>query len=245
MLAARPSMGKTSMALRIAYNVAKRGKSVAFVSLESSSTSLAERLVFQEAKIDSHRYYGAYLTEGERERVARTFIALEALPLWLDETAVLNIDQIHSRGRRLKAQHGLDLLIIDYLQLLSGSGKINRNEAVGEYSRGVKRIAKDLNIPVLLLSQLSRTVESRPKKLPQLSDLRDSGSIEQDADMVWFIYRPEFYGFTLDKEGAPYRDNLAQIMVGKNRSGRRGTIDLSFFPENTLFVNHSPAIEHE
>ena len=243
-LAARPSMGKTSLALRIAHNVAKRGKGVAFVSLESSSASLAERLLFQVAKIDSHRYYGSYLAEEERHRVAGTFKSLKALPLWLDETAVLNIDQIHSRARRLKAQHGLDLLVIDYLQLISGSGKISRNEAVGEYSRGAKRITKDLDIPVILISQLSRAVESRPNKLPQLSDLRDSGSIEQDADLVLLLYRPEFYGFTFDKDGQRYRDNLAQVIIAKSRNGRRGTVELSFFSEYTLFTNHAPEVDY-
>lgn len=238
-LAARPSMGKTSLALRIARNVASRGETVAFVSLESSAISLAERLAFQEAEIDSHEYYGNYQTDADKSRLNRAFKTLASLPIHIDETVVQTVDQIHSRGRRIKARHGLGLLVVDYLGLIIGERGASRYEVTSDISRGMKEIAQDLDVPILLLSQLSRAVESRPKRIPQLSDLRDSGSIEQDADLVLFLYRPAFYGFSLDENGYPIDSTSAQLEVAKNRNGRRGRVHLHFQPEYTLFSSDS------
>ena len=262
-LAGRPSMGKTSLATNIAYNVAKayrKGKMsdgsegaidggvVGFFSLEMSAEQLAGRILAEASEISSHKIRQGDMTEGEFRRFVDAAKQLESCPLFIDDTAAIPISQLAARARRLKRTHGLDLLIVDYLQLVRGTSD-NRVQEIGEISMGLKAIAKELNIPVIALSQLSRQVESREDKRPQLSDLRESGSIEQDADVEMFVYRGEYY---VERE-KPDDDNLeaiaawqdkmaslhgkAEVIIGKQRHGPIGTVELSFTPEFTRFGN--------
>ncbi len=206
-LAGRPSMGKTSLATNIAYNIAKaykkgirpdgtegaiQGGVVGFYSLEMSSEQLAARILSEASEISSHKIRQGDMEEDEFRRFVEAAKKLESCPLYIDDTPALPIAQLAARARRLKRTHGLDVLIVDYLQLVRGMSD-NRVQEIGEISMGLKAIAKELNIPVVALSQLSRTVESRDDKRPQLSDLRESGSIEQDADAVMFVFREEYY----------------------------------------------------
>ncbi|MGB4789935.1 MAG: replicative DNA helicase, partial [Lentibacter algarum] len=253
-LAGRPSMGKTSLATNIAYNVAKaykRGKLqdgsegavdggvVGFFSLEMSAEQLAGRILAEASEISSHKIRQGDMDETEFRRFVDAAKELEACPLFIDDTAAIPIAQLAARARRLKRTHGLDLLIIDYLQLVRGTSE-NRVQEIGEISMGLKAIAKELQIPVIALSQLSRQVESREDKRPQLSDLRESGSIEQDADVVMFVFREEYYAerekpsdHELDKM-AEWQDRMsrlhgkAEVIIGKQRHGPIGTVELSF-----------------
>ncbi|MEM8539021.1 MAG: replicative DNA helicase [Pseudomonadota bacterium] len=262
-LAGRPSMGKTSLATNIAYNVAKAyrkgqlqdgsegavdGGVVGFFSLEMSAEQLAGRILAEVSEISSHKIRQGDMTEGEFRRFVDAAKSLEACPLFIDDTAAIPISQLAARARRLKRTHGLDLLIVDYLQLVRGTSD-NRVQEIGEISMGLKAIAKELNIPVIALSQLSRQVEQREDKRPQLSDLRESGSIEQDADVVMFVYRGEYY---VEREKpddgnmeavAAWQEKMsnlhgkAEVIVGKQRHGPIGTVDLSFTAEFTRFGN--------
>ncbi len=264
-LAGRPSMGKTSLATNIAFNVAKAykrglrpdgtegavdGGVVGFYSLEMSSEQLAARILAEASEISSHKIRQGDMTEDEFRRFVEAAKALEACPLYIDDTPALPIAQLAARARRLKRTHGLDVLIIDYLQLVRGTGKADsRVNEVSEITMGMKAIAKELNIPVIALSQLSRQVESRDDKRPQLSDLRESGSIEQDADVVMFVYRGEYY----KEREKPGEDDLAateawiqdmerlhgkaEVIIGKQRHGPIGTVELSFEAEFTRFGN--------
>ena len=244
-LAGRPSMGKTSLATNIAYNVAKaykRGKLqdgsegaldggvVGFFSLEMSAEQLAGRILAEASEISSHKIRQGDMDETEFRRFVDAAKELEACPLFIDDTAAIPIAQLAARARRLKRTHGLDLLIIDYLQLVRGTSE-NRVQEIGEISMGLKAIAKELQIPVIALSQLSRQVESREDKRPQLSDLRESGSIEQDADVVMFVFREEYYAerekpsdHELDKmaewqERVSRLHGKAEVIIGKQRHG--------------------------
>lgn len=262
-LAGRPSMGKTSLATNIAYNVAKAykrgtrpdgsegavdGGVVGFFSLEMSAEQLAGRILAEASEISSHKIRQGDLTEDEFRRFVEAAKELESCPLYIDDTAAIPIAQLAARARRLKRTHGLDLLIVDYLQLVRGTSD-NRVQEIGEISMGLKAIAKELNIPVLALSQLSRQVESRDDKRPQLSDLRESGSIEQDADVVMFVFREEYYverekpsDEKLD-EIAGWQDRMsrlhgkAEVIIGKQRHGPIGTVELSFESQFTRFGN--------
>ncbi len=262
-LAGRPSMGKTSLATNIAFNVAKaykRGKRedgtegaieggvVGFYSLEMSAEQLAARILSEASEVPSQQIRRGDMTEAEFRRFVEAAKALEACPLYIDDTPALPISQLAARARRLKRTHGLDLLIIDYLQLCRGTAE-NRVQEIGEISMGMKAIAKELNIPVMALSQLSRTVESRDDKRPQLSDLRESGSIEQDADVVMFVFREEYYverekpsEERLD-EMAAWQERMerlhakAEVIIGKQRHGPIGTVELSFEGQFTRFGN--------
>ncbi|MFY9320476.1 replicative DNA helicase [Lentibacter algarum] len=262
-LAGRPSMGKTSLATNIAYNVAKaykRGKLqdgsegavdggvVGFFSLEMSAEQLAGRILAEASEISSHKIRQGDMDETEFRRFVDAAKELEACPLFIDDTAAIPIAQLAARARRLKRTHGLDLLIIDYLQLVRGTSE-NRVQEIGEISMGLKAIAKELQIPVIALSQLSRQVESREDKRPQLSDLRESGSIEQDADVVMFVFREEYYAerekpsdHELDKM-AEWQDRMsrlhgkAEVIIGKQRHGPIGTVELSFEAQFTRFGN--------
>ncbi|SFK55311.1 replicative DNA helicase [Shimia haliotis] len=262
-LAGRPSMGKTSLATNIAFNVAKaykkgikpdgsegavEGGVVGFYSLEMSAEQLAARILSEAAEIPSEQIRKGDMTEAEFRRFVEAAKSLEACPLYIDDTPALPIAQLAARARRLKRTHGLDLLIIDYLQLCRGTAD-NRVQEIGEISMGMKAIAKELNIPVIGLSQLSRTVESRDDKRPQLSDLRESGSIEQDADVVMFVFREEYYverekpsDEKLD-EMAAWQERMerlhgrAEVILGKQRHGPIGTVDLSFEGRFTRFGN--------
>ena len=262
-LAGRPSMGKTSLATNLAFNVAKaykkgikpdgsegavEGGVVAFCSLEMSAEQLAARILSEAAEIPSEQIRKGDMTEEEFRRFVQAAKDLEACPLYIDDTPALPIAQLAARARRLKRTHGLDLLIIDYLQLCRGTSD-NRVQEIGEISMGMKAIAKELNIPVIGLSQLSRTVESRDDKRPQLSDLRESGSIEQDADVVMFVFREEYYverekpsDDRLD-EMAAWQERMerlhgkAEVILGKQRHGPIGTVELSFEGQYTRFGN--------
>ncbi|WP_045391078.1 replicative DNA helicase [Falsirhodobacter sp. alg1] len=263
-LAGRPSMGKTSLATNIAFNVAKaykrgithegiegpvEGGVVGFFSLEMSAEQLAARILSEASEVPSEQIRRGDMTEGEFRRFVEAAKALEACPLYIDDTPALPISQVAARCRRLKRTHGLDVLIIDYLQLLKGSSKESRVQEVSEITQGLKAIAKELNIPVIALSQLSRQVESREDKRPQLSDLRESGSIEQDADVVMFVYRDEYYK-EREKPGdhdleamAKWQQIMEQVhgkaecIIGKQRHGPIGTVELSFEGRFTRFGN--------
>ncbi|MFT5743142.1 MAG: replicative DNA helicase [Paracoccaceae bacterium] len=262
-LAGRPSMGKTSLATNIAYNVAKAYKKgklqdgtegavdggvVGFFSLEMSAEQLAGRILAEASEISSHKIRQGDMDEVEFRRFVDAAKSLESCPLFIDDTAAIPISQLAARARRLKRTHGLDLLIVDYLQLVRGTSE-NRVQEIGEISMGLKAIAKELQIPVLALSQLSRQVESREDKRPQLSDLRESGSIEQDADVVMFVYRGEYYkerekpaDHELDKvaiwqEEMDRLHGKAEVIIGKQRHGPIGTFELSFEAQFTRFGN--------
>ena len=238
-LAARPSMGKTALALNIAQHVAthpRMRKPVAVFSLEMSSASLLTRLLCAAARIDQHKYRAGFLNQEERRMLQKSLADLTEAPLFLDDTAGVNLMDVHSKLRRLKAEHDLSLVVIDYLQLMSSRGRAeNRNQEVSAISRGLKLMAKDLNVPFLVLSQLSRASETRPgDHKPQLSDLRDSGSIEQDADLVAFIYREEVY--KRDREDLK---GLADLIIAKQRNGPIGIVPLRFLGQFTRFENRA------
>ena len=263
-LAGRPSMGKTSLATNIAFNIAKahkrgrmpdggegsvEGGVVGFFSLEMSAEQLAARILSEASEVPSEQIRRGDMTEQEFRRFVEAAKALEACPLYIDDTPALPISQVAARARRLKRTQGLDVLIIDYLQLLKGTSKENRVQEVSEITQGLKAIAKELDIPVIALSQLSRAVESREDKRPQLSDLRESGSIEQDADVVMFVYRDEYYK-EREKPGDHELEKMAQwqaimesvhgkaeVIIGKQRHGPIGTVELSFEGRFTRFGN--------
>lgn len=269
-LAGRPSMGKTSLATNVAFNVAKAyregqkedgtqgtvdGGVVGFFSLEMSSAQLAQRILSEAAEIPSELIRKGDLSEQEFQRYLKAAGDLERCPLYIDDTPALPIAQVAARARRLKrSPRGLDLLIIDYLQLLKGSGKSdNRVNEVSEITQGLKAIAKELDIPVIALSQLSRQVESREDKRPQLSDLRESGSIEQDADVVMFVYRGEYYkerekpgeenleAMTKWQQEMEHLHGKAEVIIGKQRHGPVGSLELSFEGRYTRFGNLASA----
>ena len=264
-LAGRPSMGKTSLATNIAFNIAKaykRGKLpdgsegttdggvVGFYSLEMSAEQLAARILSEASEVPSEQIRRGDMTETEFRRFVDAAKALEACPLYIDDTPALPISQLAARARRLKRTQGLDVLIVDYLQLVRpASAKDSRVNEVSEITQGLKAIAKELDIPVIALSQLSRQVESREDKRPQLSDLRESGSIEQDADVVMFVFREEYYAErekpSDDKleEMAVWQDRMeklhgrAEVIIGKQRHGPIGSVELSFEGRFTRFGN--------
>src|SRR5713226_3989833 len=262
-IAGRPGMGKTALATNIAYNVAKahraevqadgtmksiNGGIVGFFSCEMSAEQLATRILAEQTSISSSSIRRGGITEADFEKIRDYSIELQSLPLYVDETGGLSISQLTARARRLKRQKGLDLIVVDYIQLLQGSGKRsdNRVQEVTEITTSLKALAKELNIPVIALSQLSRQVESRDDKRPQLSDLRESGSIEQDADVVMFVFREEYY--LANKEprvGTPEYEKWqldmslvhgkAEVIIGKQRHGPTGTVELQFEGQFTRF----------
>ena len=264
-LAGRPSMGKTSLATNIAFNIAKaykkgrthdghegavEGGVVGFFSLEMSAEQLAARILSEASEVPSEQIRRGDMTEGEFRRFVDAAKSLESCPLYIDDTPALPISQVAARARRLKRTHGLDVLMIDYLQLLKGSSSKgdNRVQEVSEITQGLKAIAKELNIPVIALSQLSRQVEQREDKRPQLSDLRESGSIEQDADCVMFVYRESYYlGRAEPREGSPEHlqwqedmdrlEHQAEVVIGKQRHGPIGIVKLAFDADTVRFGN--------
>jgi replicative DNA helicase len=237
-LAARPSMGKTALALNIAQHVALRLKQTAAVfSLEMSKESLLTRMLCAAARVDSQRFRAGYLTQDERRKLNTALHDLVDSPLYIDDTAGIHLMDMHAKLRRLQAERGkIGLVIVDYLQLMTGRGRFeNRNQEVSALSRGMKLLAKELNVPMLVLSQLSRAVETRQgDHRPQLSDLRESGSIEQDADLVGFIFREEVYH--RDREDLR---GLAELIVAKQRNGPVGTVNLVFLHAQTKFENRA------
>jgi replicative DNA helicase len=265
-LAGRPGMGKTALATNIAYNVARAWRSesrpdgreetvnggiVGFFSLEMSAEQLATRIISEQTEIASYRIRRGEIDPGDFDRIAGVAREMQALPLYIDETGGLSIAQLAARARRLKRQRGLDLLVIDYLQLLQGSmrrASEGRVQEVTEITTGLKALAKDLNVPILALSQLSRQVENRDDKRPQLADLRESGSIEQDADVVIFVFREEYYLKNKEpragtEEHFKWQAEMdavhgkAEVIIGKQRHGPTGTIQLQFKADVTRFSN--------
>lgn len=235
-LAARPSMGKSALMMAIAEHVATSGGSVGVFSLEMSADELATRELSGASGVDGYRLRRGYLGERDWGRLASAIGTLSASRLWIDETPNLTIFDMRARARRLKSEHGLSLLVIDYLQLIDSTEdrrNENRVQAISQMTRGLKQLAKELWVPIVLLSQLSRAVESRSDKRPMLSDLRESGAIEQDSDEVLFIYRAAWY----DRGADP---NEAEIIVAKQRNGPTGTVKLHFVPELTRFFNAAP-----
>jgi replicative DNA helicase len=237
-IAARPSMGKTALALNIAQHVALRNKQTAAVfSLEMSKESLLTRMLCSAARVDSQRFRAGYLSQEERRKLNQALHELVEAPLFIDDTPGLHLMDMHAKLRRLQAERGkIGLVIVDYLQLMSGRGRFeNRNQEVSALSRGMKLLAKELNVPMMVLSQLSRAVETRQgDHRPQLSDLRESGSIEQDADLVGFIFREEVYN--RDREDLK---GLAELIVAKQRNGPVGTVNLVFLHAQTKFENRA------
>jgi replicative DNA helicase len=237
-LAARPAMGKTSFVLNVAQNAAKRGKTVGVFSLEMSKEQLFLRLLTSEAMIDAHRFRTGYLNEKDYGKLSHALGTLAELPIYIDDTPGIGLMEMRAKSRRLAAAHSLDLVVIDYIQLMQGRGRFeSRQQELTSISRSVKILAKELNIPIIALSQLSRAPESRTDHRPQLSDLRESGALEQDADLVMFIYRAEVY----DKdETKPEEAGTAEIIIGKHRNGPIGSVRLTFLSQFTKFENHQP-----
>ncbi len=238
-IAARPAMGKTSLALNIAAHIAMDrpgdpAKAVAVFSLEMSKESLLTRVLCSEARVDQHRFRGGYLNQDERRRLTQSLNQLVQSKLFLDDSADTNIMEISAKCRRLRSEHGLALVVVDYLQLLGSKGKVeNRVQEISAFSRGLKLLAKDLDVPIMALSQLSRAPETRQgDHRPMLSDLRDSGSIEQDADLVAFIFREEVY--KPDREDV---HGIAELIISKQRNGPTGKIKLAFLNKFAKFEN--------
>jgi replicative DNA helicase len=231
-VAARPSMGKTALALNMAQYAAKNGNIVGIFSLEMSAEQLVSRLLCSEARVDAHRLRTGYLNREEWARLADALRRLCETKVYIDDSAAVSVMEMRAKCRRLKAEHGLDMLIIDYLQLMAGRGRIeSRQQEVSQISRDLKGLAKELDVPVVALSQLSRAPEQRSEHKPQLSDLRESGAIEQDSDVVCFIYREELYNPTDENQGT------AELIIGKQRNGPTGTVQLAFLKEFTRFEN--------
>jgi replicative DNA helicase len=239
-LAARPSMGKTSLALDLVRNIAlNENKGVAVFSLEMSKDQLVDRFLSAEADVDLWKMRTGRLSDqgpdNDFERIGHALGRLSEAPIYIDDSGSLNAMELRTKARRLQSEHDLDLIVVDYLQLMQGRTTENRVQEVSEISRGLKLLAKELNVPVLALSQLSRAVEQRGSdKRPQLSDLRESGSIEQDADVVMFIYRDEMYTGNDSK-----KPHIAEILIKKHRNGPTGEVELYFDAEKTSFKNLS------
>jgi replicative DNA helicase len=244
-LAARPSMGKTALALNVAQHVATNPvdpKTVAVFSLEMSKESLLTRMICAGARVDQQKFRAGYLNSDERRRLQVMAMQLVEAPLFIDDSPGTNLMDIHAKLRRLRSEHGLGLVVVDYLQLMTSRGRSeNRNQEVSALSRGLKLLAKELKVPMMVLSQLSRAPETRPgDHRPQMSDLRESGSIEQDADLVGFIFREEVY--------KPDREDLkgmAKLIIAKQRNGPIGDVNLVFMKEFTKFENRMNEIAEE
>ena len=262
-LAGRPGMGKTSLATNIAFNIAaayepeqqadgsfkaKNGGVVGFFSLEMSAEQLATRIISEQAEVPSSKIRRGDMTESDFEKLVVCTQTLQKIPLFIDSTGGISIAQLAARSRRLKRQRGLDVLVIDYIQLMQGSStkSSNRVQEITEITTGLKALAKELSVPIIALSQLSRQVESRDDKRPQLSDLRESGSIEQDADVVLFVYRDEYYMQSKQpEEGTPEYEEWrmkfdrvkgkAEVIIAKQRHGPTGTVELAFEGQYTRF----------
>jgi replicative DNA helicase len=238
LVAARPSMGKTSFVLNIAQHVGTQtDMTVGFFSLEMSKEQLFMRMLTAEARIDAHRFRSGFLNEKDYGRLSHALGTLAEARVFIDDTASLGVLEMRAKARRLQAEHGLHLLIIDYIQLMQGRGRFeSRQTELASISRSLKGLAKELKIPIIALSQLSRAPETRSEHRPQLSDLRESGALEQDADVVMFIFREEQYR---DADGQPNQEaeGVAEIIIGKQRNGPVGTAKLAFIKEHTRFEN--------
>lgn len=232
LIAARPSMGKTTFALNIAEHASLReGKSVVIFSLEMSKEQLAYKLLCSQANVDMLKLRTGNLEDKDWENIARASGPLAAAKIYIDDTAGISVMEMRSKCRRIKIEHGIDLILIDYLQLMSGSGQESRQQEVSEISRSIKALAKEMQCPVIALSQLSRAPEQRADHRPMLSDLRESGSIEQDADLVMFLYRDEYYNKETDEK------NVAECIVAKQRNGPVGTVKMAWLGQFSKFGN--------
>lgn len=234
-VAARPGMGKTSFCLNIAQHAAIENKvPVAFFSLEMAKEQLVQRVLCAEASVDAHRLRTGKLLDGDWKKIADAMNVLSKAEIYIDDSSSVSVLEMRAKARRLKAERGLGLIMVDYLQLIRGSSRSeNRVQEISEIARGLKALAKDLRVPVLAVSQLSREVEKRNDKRPQLSDLRESGAIEQEADLVAFIYRDSYYNEKSEKQ------NTAEVIIAKQRNGPVGTIELVFIKEYTKFGSKS------
>jgi len=231
-VAARPAMGKTSFCLNIAQHAGLAGRSVGVFSLEMSKEQLVLRMLCSEARVDMHRLRSGFISEKDWSKLIQAVSKLSSARIFIDDSPALSVLEMRAKARRLKLEHGLDLLIVDYLQLMQGRGRFeNRNQEIASISRSLKGLAKELNIPVVALSQLSRAPEGRGDHRPQLSDLRESGALEQDADVVVFIYREEEYNETPENKG------LAELIISKQRNGPTGVVRVAFIKEYTRFEN--------
>jgi len=232
-IAGRPVMGKTSFTLNIAQHAAIRaGVPVGFFSLEMSKEQLALRMLCAEARINSQKIRSGFLSERDWLRLTDAAATLSEAPIFIDDTPALSVLEIRAKARRLKSEHNIGLIIVDYLQLMKGKGRVDtREREISEISRSLKALAKELNIPVVAVSQLNRRVEERENKRPRLADLRESGAIEQDADLIVFIYRDEVYNEDTPDKG------IAEIIIGKQRSGPTGVVKLAFLDKYTRFEN--------
>ncbi len=233
LIAARPSMGKTAFALNIAQNVSIRNsKSTAIFSLEMSKEQLVNRLLCSEAMVDSQKLRTGDLTDEDWTKIVQALEPLSKSQIYIDDTPGITVNELRAKCRRLKTEKGLDLIMIDYLQLMTGSGRSgSRQEEISEISRSLKAVAREMNAPVIALSQLSRACETRHDHRPMLSDLRESGAIEQDADVVAFLYRDEYYNPETEKK------NQAEVIIAKQRNGPTGTVDLMWLSQYTKFAS--------
>lgn len=240
-LAARPSVGKTSLALNIAQHIAFReSRSVGFFSLEMSKEQLGFRVLCSEAEVDAKKVRDGYASKEAMVRLVTAQTKIARTKFFIDDSAGLTVPEMRAKGQRLKREHGLDLLVVDYLQLMGGHGRFdNRTQEVSQISRGLKLLAKELHVPVLALSQLSRQPEQRKGELrkPQLADLRDSGSIEQDADLVIFLYREELYDRNTERRG------IADVLIAKQRNGPTGDFEIVFLPDRMTFSDYAREAE--
>ena len=231
-IAARPGMGKTALALNIAQNVAVLGEPVAVFSLEMSREEIVTRMMCAQGRIDSQRLRTGRLDDRDFTKLSNAASVLYKKPVYVDDSPGLTVTEIRAKCRRMARRQGLGLVIVDYLQLMQGSGGENRQQEIAVISRSLKNLARELSVPVLALSQLNRSLESREDKRPRLSDLRESGSLEQDADVVLFIYRHEYY-----QPEAIETKGVAEVMIAKHRQGSTGKVDMTFLPEFTLFAD--------
>ncbi len=236
-LAGRPSMGKTALAMNIAQNAAIFNKvPVAVFSLEMSKEQLGMRMLCSVSRVDSQDIRSGYIKDSDWPKLARATGILSEAPIYIDDSPALGVLEMRAKSRRLKSEHNIGLVVVDYLQLMRGRSNAERREQeISEISRSLKAMAKELDLPVVALSQLNRSLESRPNKRPQLSDLRESGAIEQDADLICFLYRDEIYNKSEDNP----RRGIAEVIVGKQRNGPTGTVDLTFIDKFTTFENYT------
>jgi replicative DNA helicase len=228
-IAARPAMGKSALTMNIATNVAIKGRPVAIFSLEMSKEEVAQRMLCSVARIDSMKVRTGQIGEASWPRLTDAAGRLYNAPVFVDDSPVVTVTDIRAKCRRLKRVHGLDLVVVDYIQLMQGASKENRQQEIAEISRSLKNLARELEVPILAVSQLNRNLEQREDKRPRLGDLRESGSLEQDADIVIFIYRDEYYNEHTDKKG------VAEVIVAKHRAGSTGVVEMTFMPEYTKF----------
>lgn len=244
-LAARPAMGKTAFALNLALNASQyNAGAIAIFSLEMPAEALMKRILSAKSQVESNKLRSGRMSDEEFNKLNEAATQLSGGKIYIDDSSNIKISEVHSKCRKLKSEHGLDLVVIDYLQLLSGTGRgnsDNRQQEISEISRSLKVLARDMNCPVISLSQLSRAVESRPDKHPMLSDLRESGSIEQDADIVMFLYRDEYYNKdkTEEEQNLPERTD---VDIAKHRNGATGRVELAFSKSISAFFNYTESM---